>query len=256
VKDKILIAIVAAIALVAYILIPEFARLAVEWSRRRYRKVLRSKASLDGTCEAFRDGKLTVKTDNEKAIELLPRKTRFFSLHDGIAEFVPWRTIATIDRGIGVSVILPEKWRWYAVCVFRNGATEIAEADVLMPTPGGIKHVSVAIGAFLEFLALLYSLGYAEGSAIAAQLGHTIDFGPSAASVSILALVAIFGKALPYCPPGLFLTLAAHGLTHDKRGHKKNRRRMAGGFLLFATGIALNVAVIFFVISRVGFRLP
>lgn len=55
------------------------------------------------------------------------------------------------------------------------------------------KKWCVAAGIFLEVLILIEASRF-----------------PEYKTVGIFALIAIFGKALPYCPPGLFLTMTAH----------------------------------------------
>lgn len=112
------------------------------------------------------------------------------------------------------------------------------------------KYWPVAAGIFIEFLILMHSL-----------------YAGSLTIVTAAAVIAIFGKALPYLPPGLLFTLAAQfllqeggdeGKHHRKSAEgsaeqaKKNRQRAAAGILLTSAGIILNLALLFFILGRIG----
>ncbi len=254
-KDGILIACIVAIALTTYVLIPKLALLIDEWRLIHRERLLKSKKGLTGVCRSYSAGQLCVMTDDGQDITIPFRKTRFFSSSNTAVEFIPRNTISMIDTNIRVSIILPEKWRHYPICIFQLPVGDRAQhAGSANASGNGVKRISVAIGAFLEFLILLYSLGYADQVFFALPWGQSFIYGPSGSTTSILALVAIFAKALPYFPPGLFLTLAAHTVTHTRQ--QKSRRQTVGGFLLVMAGIALNVTVILFVIGKVGFTFP
>jgi len=241
------LALIAAIAAIAYFIAPGFARLIASARRARLFRLLRARTGTPCSVTGFAGGKLTIVTEKGEAT-LDPRKTRFIVLSgDGCPESLGWDSIVSIDRGIQASVIAPEKWRTRTVCVFhanpetmdmdtrRSRVAGYRERRVPVATP--VKKYAVAAGAFAEFAVFFESLSE-----------------PGFATISVLALVAACGKALPYCPPGLFLTLLAHA--PGAAGQKKSRRRAAVDFLLVAIGVALNVAVIFFVIRQVGFTLP
>lgn len=160
---------------------------------------------------------------------LVPRKTRFLALtSDGRVEFLRWSSIDLVRKGAPLLVFRPERGK--PVCAFLDEeraptASEIETAFARAPSgPEPLKPWSVAVGVFLEFLLFLESSGATELRA-----------------VNLLAIVGIFGKTLPYCPPGLFCTLGAHAI----RAQKKPRRYGAAGVLLVCAGIAVNVGVIF-----------
>ncbi|HNY21637.1 MAG TPA: hypothetical protein PKO22_05760 [Treponemataceae bacterium] len=242
------LALIAAIAAIAYFIAPGLAQIIALASRARLFRLLRERTGTPCAVTGLADGKLVLATD-KGAATLTPRKTRFILLSgDGRPESLPWDAILSIDRELPASVIAPEKWRTRrAVCVFHANPETLdmetrrariagyRERRVPVTTP--VKKYAVAAGAFAEFAVFFESLRE-----------------PGFATVSVLALVAACGKALPYCPPGLFLTLLAHAPYPERQ--KKSRRRAAVGFLLMAIGVALNVAVIFFVIRQVGFPFP
>ncbi len=242
------LALIAAIAAFAYFIVPGLAWVIAWASRARLFRLLRERTGTPCAMTGLAEGKLVIETDKGTAT-LIPRKTRFVLLSlDGRPDPLPWNAILSIDRGMPASVIAPEKWRTRrAVCVIhaspetldmetrRSRVAGYRERRVPVTTP--VKKYAVAAGAFAEFAVFFESLRE-----------------PGFATISVLALVAAGGKALPYCPAGLFLTLLAHAPLGS--GQKKSRRRAAVGYVLMAIGVALNVAVIFFVIRQVGFPFP
>jgi hypothetical protein len=174
------------------------------------------------------------------AIEIDPRETRFYSF-DPETGPVPlsWKSVRLVRLDTAVAYLSAPNGLKRCVCVLHpreiaiTGASKrIAETRGWRPEEGtgAVKGFSVALGVFLEFLALIEA---------ASNPGNEL--------AEIAALVGVFGKALPYLPPGLILTIAAA---------KKKRQRNAADFLLVAVGTALNIAVLFFVILRVGFARP
>lgn len=248
------IALICAVALVMYVVVPEIARAFGQWRDARLLALLKKKRGIPGICTGFTDGKLVVQADPVRAAKnagqaeyaIVPAKTRFALLRKtGELEWLSWRTVRTIRKGTTVSIVEADG-KGRSFCVFHEEITErdleerlaaLTAQDIPERTPS--QPYAVALGAFIEFFLFFDSLRYPEMSAI-----------------SVLALVAIFGKALPYCPPGLVLTMLAHSLARGADGQKKSRGHRASGFLLLATGVALNIAVIFFVIRQIGFRFP
>jgi hypothetical protein len=248
------IVLICAAALVMYVVVPEAARFIAEWRDARRLALMKKKRGIPGICTGFTDGRLVVQADPVRADKdagqteyaIVPAKTRFALLRkNGELEWLAWKTVRTIRKGTTVSIVeMDGKKR--AFCIFHE---EVGERDLEerlatltlqdIPERNPAKPYAVASGAFIEFFLFLDSLRY-----------------PEMGVISVLALVAIFGKALPYCPPGLVLTILARSLTHGKDGQKKGRGHRATGFLLLATGVALNIAVIFFVIRQIGFRFP
>jgi hypothetical protein len=211
--------------------------------QKRFLRLLKKPSGIFGSCTECSKGKLTITPKNPIApqMEITSKKTLFFMLQKtGDLEEIPWKNMFLLQSGVTLAYYANPRGKGRGLCLFHEelGETELsARISRLVPParlPDPVKNFSIAIGAFLEFCILLDSLRYD---------GMTY--------VSISALVAIFGKALPYCPPGLFFTMAAH-LSEAK----KSRQRGVVGFLLITAGILLNIAVIFFVIQKVGFSLP
>ena len=247
------IVLVCAIAGFCYIIVPAVSKLIAIIRRKRFLRVMRASSGIFGSGIEFGQGFLTIKPKNPAIaqMKITLQKTHFFMLQKtGDLEEILWKNMFMIRRGVTLAYYAPLRRQGRGLCVFHEelSETELAARVSLLVLPGRlpepVKNYSIAIGAFLEFCVFLDSLQYD---------GMT--------SVSISALVAIFGKALPYCPPGLFFTMAAHlsGTKHagdDKEEAKKSRQRWVVGFLLITAGILLNIAVIFFVIRKVGFSLP
>jgi len=132
------------------------------------------------------------------------------------------------------------------VCAFLDPRAEALNAAAFAKMVAGypvppkvydpLKYAWAAIGVFVEFLFFVAWLG--------------ASFSPLPA---VAAMVAIFGKALPWCPPGLFLTLYANYLSGKVSGDKKkDRRRRAVGHLLVAVGVSVNLVAVFFGIRQTG----
>jgi len=247
------IVLVCAIAGFCYIIVPAISQLIAIIRRKLILRVIKFSSGLFGSCTECGKGLLTIKPKNPALtqIEIAAKKTQFFMLQKtGDLEKIEWKNLFLLQNGVTLAYYANPRRKGRGLCLFHEELNEtelaarISRLDPPAKLPDPVKNFSIAIGAFLEFCVFLDSLQYD---------GMT--------SVSISALVAIFGKALPYCPPGLFFTMAAHlsGNRHvesDGAGLKKSRQRRVVGFLLITAGILLNIAVIFFVIRKVGFSLP
>ena len=248
------ILIIALVAAVTYLAIPGIAALIASFRLKRLIKRLSGETGIDGICADVDRNKIEIDliqgmqsgTPGRRSID--PRETRFFIIdHAGMPEKLDWKTVRLIQRGTPV-VLLRGKNRFKRdSCVFHEeknanalsaAAKQLSEKGGLRveAKPGLVKTYSVAIGIFLELLLFLESIRQ-----------------PDMDLVTIAALVGVFAKALPYLPPGLFLTIA---------GAKKNRQpgatglRGAAGFLMVAIGTLLNLGIVFFAIMRIGFGLP
>jgi hypothetical protein len=244
---------VCAIAGICYIIAPAISQLVAIIRRKLIIRVLKGPSGQFGSCVECGKDLLTIKPKNPAIDQyvIAAKKTRFFMLQKtGDLEAIKWKNLFLIQSGVTLAYYASPRRKGRGVCLFHEELNEtelaarISRIDPPTRLPDPIKNFSIAIGAFLEFCIFLDSLQYD---------GMT--------SVSISALVAIFGKALPYCPPGLFFTMAAHlggnrKGESDGGGQKKSRQRRVVGFLLITAGILLNIAVIFFVIRKVGFGVP
>jgi hypothetical protein len=241
------VALVGLIALVSYIFVPLAGqRLAwARWKRIIYR--IRTEKGIPGLCTGFRDGvlRILVKTATEDTgIVIPPGNTLFYILRKNTEpEQIYWRTVLLLQSGTTLYYIAKSDRFSRNICVFFDEksnaalAEQIATLGVPEHISNSLKPFSIAGGAFLEFILFLYYIKQSD-----MQIA------------SIAALVGIFGKALPYCPPGLFFTLAAQIQATTVSRAKKNRQNKPAGILLVATGILLNISVIFFVIRNIGFR--
>ncbi len=242
------IACIGIVALVFYELIPI---LSAYLRRRRHSALLAdigSRAGLPGAFVAFAKDRVLVRAGHpvkqtDVPLALVPEETAFLMVSaTGEAERIGWKSVSMIEAGTGVMVYLPASGHRRAICVFHE---EKKPADLGKRIAGGmafqqgadpVKPFSVATGAFLEFALLFESL----------QSGTPI-------LVSVLAILAVFGKALPWCPPGLILTLLGQALAGPPRGEKKSRQHWAVGLSLKIAGVLLNVACILFVFRVIGF---
>lgn len=242
------IACIGIVALVFYELIPILS--AYLW-RRRHSALLAeivSRAGLPGAFVAFAKDRVLVRAGHptkqtDVPLALVPEETVFLIVSEtGVAERIGWKSISMVEAGTSVMVYLPTSGHRRAFCVFHE---EKRHADLQKRITGGItfqqgadpvKPFIVATGAFLEFAFLFESL----------QSGAPI-------LVSVLAILAVFGKALPWCPPGLLLTLLGQALAGSPHDEKKSRQHWAVGFSLKIAGILLNVACILFVFRVIGF---
>ena len=232
---------IAAIAFIAYVLIPGLAGAIVRFRLRRLTARLAAGSGSGASLEGVDLHAVTLSLGGSgERLSLDSRETRFLSFDRAAGPIrLSWKSVRLVQAGTTLAYIPgPNRFK-RPVCVFHEEGERVREAakgliDSRSWKPeagsGAVTAFSVAAGVFLEFLALIEASGK-SGMELAA----------------IAALVGIFGKALPYLPPGILLTIA---------GAKKNRRRGAVGFLMIALGTALNTAILFFAILKVGFGLP
>jgi len=234
---------IAAIAFIAYVLIPGLAGAIVRFRLRRLTARLAAGAGSGAALEGVDLHAVTLSLGGAgERLSLDSRETRFLTLDRAVGPIrLSWKSVRLVQAGTALAYIPgPNRFK-RPVCVFheegdiervREAAKGLLADRSWKPDAGGsaITAFSVATGVILEFLALIEASG-TSGMELAA----------------IAALVGVFGKALPYLPPGILLTIA---------GAKKNQQRGAAGFLMIALGTALNIAILFFAILKVGFGLP
>lgn len=120
---------------------------------------------------------------------------------------------------------------------FAETSTIFAKIRTDKVFPQTAKYWSIALGVFFEFLILT-------------QLLKTQSLNLLVFSV----IIAIFGKALPYLPPGLICTLLSQKLfksnetTSIKTEHTNNLARI----LLYIAGILLNIALLLSIFRYLG----
>lgn len=245
------ILLIIAVGVVFYVILPALSQGLKQVRRKRLIIKLKTNQGITATCADSRNGALLIAPNGATSgttepFAITPERHRLFMMEkEGSLEEVSWKTVFLIRNGVPVVYWPGKNGRARGICVFHEeeSATEFAArlekmADrkaKLDPIPDPIKYFSIAIGAFLEFCLFLESIR-----------------NPEMSQASVAALVALFGKALPYCPPGLFFTLAAQFVDH-RGGQKKSRRRSAVGFLMVTIGVVLNVCAVFFAILKVGF---
>lgn len=241
------IASIGIIALVFYELVPMGS---AYLRRRRHSGLLaeiNARAGFSGTFVAFANGRVLVRPDHSTGqtdipMELVPQETVFLTISEtGVAERIGWKSVSMIQAGTAIMVYLPTSGHRRAFCVFHE---ERSPAELRKRMSAGVefqqeadpvKPFSVAAGAFMEFVILLGSVQRND---------HIL--------VSVLALLAVFGKALPWCPPGLILTLLAQALSGSPNRDKKSRQYDTTGFSLKIVGVLLNIACILFVFHIIG----
>lgn len=240
------IVLVCVIALVSYIILPEMGRV---WMTMRWKlmlKRLRFEPGESGYCTGHLDAGLRVQLEgmNRDAFQLIsPKNTVFLMLRKNEGpEKLAWRTFFLLQYGTTLYYIQSKKRFKPDICLFyeeKNTAAlkeQINSLTVPSLIPNPVKPYCVASGAFLEFLLFLQYIR-----------------NPELGIASIASLVAIFGKALPYFPPGLLFTVAAARFADSSPEEKKRGQRKAAGILLVTTGILLNIVFIFFVIRNISF---
>lgn len=240
------IATVAIVAFVSYIVVPYAGCLWAEGDWKRLLRRFRTEQGIAGICTGFIDGKLRIHPAGTAASPDLyasPRHTLFFILRkNGECEKLDWKTVFLLQTGTTLMCIPAKKRLVRGICIFyeEKNSSVLLEQLRTMTIPAEVsnpvKPFSIATGAFVEFVLFLVFTG-----------------NPESATAGMLALAAIFGIALPYLPPGLFLTLAAHPGRKKDTGAKKSRQRTVAGFLLVTAGILLNIGIVFLVIRRIGF---
>lgn len=250
------IAIIILVAAFFYVIAPLVSRQIAVSRRKRRLALLASAKGVFAVCSSWHNETLTIdpvgagKIGKEKSDDLpftvAPARTRFYVLEkEGTLERTSWHTVTLIKRGVTLMYFPGRTRHSRGICVFHEETSEkrLRErfAALAASTANGgtdalrAKYFSVAIGAFIEFLLFIESIG-----------------DERARIVSVAALLGIFGKALPWCPPGLAFTLASLYASGKRDPQKKNRRLTAAGFALAFAGVALNVGIILFVIVRLG----
>jgi hypothetical protein len=250
------IAIIILVATFFYVIVPLASGQAAISREKRVLLRLKTAKGIFGVCSSWHNETLTVdpvaaaKAGKEKTdglpFTVAPARTRFYVLEkEGTLERTSWNTVTLIKRGVTLMYFPGRTRHSRGICVFHEETSEkpLRERFAALAASaanGGTdalraKYFSVAIGAFIEFLLFIESIG-----------------DESARIVSVAALLGIFGKALPWCPPGLAFTLASLYASGKRDPQKKNRRLTAAGFALSLAGVALNVGIILFVIVRLG----
>ena len=193
--------------------------------RKRLIVKLKNKTGIAATCAESRNGALLIKPANRETgltgtsasgepFAITPERNRLFVLEkEGTIEEISWKSVFLIRNGVPVVYWPGKTGLARGLCVFHEEDTQddfdsrlaqLADRKTKMdPIPDPVKYFSVAVGVFLEFCLFLESIRH-----------------PEMRQASVAALVAVFGKALPYCPPGLFFTLAAQLVDH-RGGQKK-----------------------------------
>ncbi len=234
------LALVTAIAVVFYAVLPA-AGLAVQTEiRRRLSEALSSGTELQctGAGVSFILARETGGGDERR---LSPARTSFMRrTEDGRLERLPANRMGLLLPGTALRAAPHPFLPRLTLCAIgypAKGSSQAVPDRAMSAAEDPLRYMWAAVGVFLEFTLFV------------SWLGNTDSPLPAVA-----ALVGIFGKALPWCPPGLFLTLRAHYLASrpGSGDKKKDRRRRAVGHLLVAGGVLLNLAAVFLGISRTG----
>lgn len=239
---------VIVVAIVFYYALPlSFKKLTM---RRRAKDVGRLLSLTDskpvkGTLVSLNENIMTAApAGSGEEIRVVPNRTRFYLREEnGVIEQLNWDSVFLAQKGLSI-LWLPAKNRLGKnLCLISppgegSGKQEEDAKFAEMRDDETAKKWFVAAGAFLEFLFLV------EASRFSAYK-----------DVGIAALIAVFGKALPYCPPGLILTITAHYLKarNENPDIKKSRLQQKTGFALALLGIILNWGILFVLIREIGF---
>ncbi|ULQ60925.1 hypothetical protein K7I13_06605 [Brucepastera parasyntrophica] len=188
------------IAIAAYFLFPLFFSYLIRKNRRHILSRLQSEKAVTGLFSAASlhvlEFELTDKTAGEPGKMMVPFKKNLFLTvsEDGVLKKTDPKEFALIKLGTMGLIFPAQTKRQRGLCILFTEALKPAQ----LPEPENLqfsekpdnpaKPFCVMGGAFLEFLVFLESLRHPE-------LGF----------VSFTAFAAIFGKAIPYCPPGFFL---------------------------------------------------
>lgn len=242
---------VCVVALVFYAILPAASGTAFDWRRKSIFAALET--GTWGSCAGINAGKIlfapaipAVGTP-EPPRELTPGVTVFIAFsREGKPEEIPSRRLRRLDVGTPLyraGGVIPGNRAVCAILEQREGVSfpSLAAKAMTRPAFDPLRYVWAAIGVFIEFALFVAWISRADSPIPA-----------------IAALIAIFGKALPWCPPGLILTLWAHNLaTRSRSGDKKKDRRMrTAGQLLVALGVLANLVVVFFGIRQSGWLVP
>lgn len=238
------IILVCLVALIMYVIVPEFSGFIFRKRQNLFKTNIDSKKGISGRCIGITGKKMRIRTSGNEILELLPKKTVCLLLwNDQIIEEIRWNSILLVEKGIPIEIFQSTKNAGKTLCVlhsedYQGNVNKIsAEHETVILPQDHIKLYSIAIGVFLEFLLFYNSISQ-----------------PGMENAAIAALLGLFGKALPYCPPGLFLTLPAHKISLQNRKTKRRARTIYAA-LLVTGGIALNIVLIYIVIRATGFTL-
>lgn len=127
--------------------------------------------------------------------------------------------------------------------------TMLKNAKIDTQTEQGGKAYFVAIGVALTLMIFLSNL-----------------IRPDSTNFMIfLSLLAIFGKIIPYLPPGVFLSIAAQMLNSNAQAltqtktvphiKKQKIKSRVASYLLLASGIILNCVLFFSILHAIGIQL-
>lgn len=240
------IILVCVIALISYVILPLIFQRMIKRRLSTMNLRLNTTPGIAGVCTSFNNGKLVIKTVTaESSTEIaIDAKNTFFYIFRKNEDIqrIAWRSICLLQNGTTLYYVKGSKGFTQNICVFYDEKStavlleRIKALSVPESLPNPFKPYCIASGAFLEFVLFLQFIQ-----------------SPELGMASIAALVAIFGKALPYSPPGLFFTIAVHLRDNKNVGTKKTRQYKTVGFLLLTAGILLNIAVIFLIIRNIRF---
>ncbi len=250
------IAIICAVAILSYVIVPAASQALLRRKRAKTARKLAAAQKKCARCSDFRDGFIhavpsvgSAKPVGDATGDFVvnPAKTRLYAVEaSGSLEPISWKSVSIVKVGAPIAVFDKPGRFSKGICLFHEERSEedlvarleaIAQSTVPhRPIPDPVKYAAIGVGAFVEFMIFISSLGE-----------------PDMNLESIAALVAIFAKALPYCPPGLLLTLVAQLAIAPRGGEKKSRKRRAFGFATETLGVLLNVAVLFLAFQLVGF---
>lgn len=244
------IAAVLALAVVFYFLLPEVSaflqrRLAVRWFSKLKQEALSS--GVNAVVSGVSGKNLLIRSSASGGfMPVSSAGTVFFTADkDGIRK-IPRRHLLSVPKGLSAFYIPPEPLvnpvrrkdsaiekrllpffvRKKGACILFDGAEHSFPADLAAALPANeknrIKPYFIALGAFAEFSLFLIFLRERE-------------LFPAA----LTALAAVFGKGVPYIPPGLFLTMTGTTLAAKRPDAKPV------AFAIKVSGIILNVALFF-----------
>lgn len=229
-----------------------------------YRKILLRRISIlqrEGissgvhTCvSGFSGGKLVLESSSGSLISVSPSSMVFFLVDGKCPKKIPWRLFLSLPRGLEAFYIPPAGFKSPAeikysgkhkipgsprivrrrgMCVLFNpspsgsGARSLPELSVPARAESPAKPFLIASGAFIEFIFFLFFIRHGENFAAA-----------------LTALAAVFGRAIPYCPPGLFFTLASASMLSGKPDLK------LPAVAVKITGVAVNIIAFLLIVGN------
>ncbi len=242
------ISFILAIAFLFYFLLPEASAFLQRKLAARWLSKLKQRANSSGVnaiVSGFLGENLLIKTCASGGFVSVPAyTTAFFTLEKGKIRKIPQKSFLAVPKGISALYIPPKtnarklksrssfsfikesrlpRFMEQGTCIFFNCEEHNFQSvfDAQRVCENLFKPFFIAAGAFLEFSLFLAFLDNSE---------H-----PQAA---FTALAAVFGKALPYLPPGTLLTIAGAALAKKPNAGLK-------AFVLKAAAVLFNVALFF-----------